>query len=194
MKIVKRIFEIIVSFFISFIIFYNITSEFISFFYQGSFKFEQILYVLIYFGQSVLIYFFIQFIFKENITQKQINLIWCLYFCVMLILLFGRPYIGLAINLNPLTILEFNYYSFFQNLFNLFLFIPIGFIFKKNNSKIRVLIIAILIVLAIETLQLITMRGIFDIVDILLDATGIFIGFLISPYVPQNLKFSLFNL
>lgn len=46
MKIIKRIFAIIVSFFISFIIFYNITSEFISFFYQGSFKFEQILYVL----------------------------------------------------------------------------------------------------------------------------------------------------
>lgn len=193
MKIIKRIFAIIVSFFISFIIFYNITSEFISFFYQGSFKFEQILYVLIYFGQSVLIYFFIQFICKENITQKQINLIWCLYFCVMLILLFGRPYIGLAINLNPLTIFELNYYSFFQNFFNLVLFIPMGFIFKKNNSKIRALLIAILVVLAIETLQLITMRGIFDIVDILLDATGIFIGFLISPYVPQNLKLSLFN-
>ena len=149
--------------------------------------------MLIYFGQSVLIYFFIQFFCNENITHKQINLIWCLYFCIMLILLFGRPYIGLAINLNPLTIFELNYYSFFQNFLNLVLFIPIGFIFKKNNSKIRVLIIAILVVLAIETLQLITMRGIFDIVDILLDATGIFIGFLISPYVPQNLKFSLFN-
>ena len=117
-------------------IFYNITSEFISFFYQGSFKFEHILYVLIYFGQSVLIYFFIQFICKENITQKQINLIWCLYFCVMLILLFGRQYIGLAINLNPLTIFELNYYSFFQNFFNLVLFIPIGFIFNALFKEI----------------------------------------------------------
>lgn len=192
MKIIKRIFAIIGSFFISFIIFYNITSDFISFFYQGSFRFEQILYILIYLGQSILIYFFIQFLCKGEITRKQIKLIWCLYACVMLILLFGRTYIGIAINLNPLALFELNYYSFFQNFFNLVLFIPIGFLFKKNNSKIKVLIIAIIVVLAIETLQLVTMRGIFDIVDILLDVAGIFIGFLLSPYVPQKFKIEIF--
>lgn len=91
MKIISTIIKIIVSFFISFLIFYNVTSNCISYFYQGSFKFEQILYVLVYLGQSILFYLLIQLLFKEKISRQLIHLIWCLYACVMVILLFGDP-------------------------------------------------------------------------------------------------------
>ncbi len=146
MKLIKTIFKIFVSFFISFLIFYNVTSSVISYFFQGSFKFEQILYVLVYLWQSILFYLLIQLLFKETISKQLIQFMWCLYACVMVVLLFGRSYLGASVNLNLLKLIDMNLYSFFQNMFNFLFFIPIGFVFKRNNSKKRVLIISMIFV------------------------------------------------
>lgn len=191
MKLIKTIFKIFVSFFISFLIFYNVTSSVISYFFQGSFKFEQILYVLVYLGQSILYYLLSQLLFKETISKQLIQFMWCLYACVMVVLLFGRPYLGASVNLNLLKLIDMNLYSFFQNMFNFLFFIPIGFVFKRNNSKKRVLIISLIFVVLLETLQLVFMRGVFDIVDILCNVSGIFAGFIVSPYVPETVKIEM---
>lgn len=191
MKLIKTIFKIFVSFFISFLIFYNVTSSVISYFFQGSFKFEQILYVLVYLGQSILFYLLIQLLFKETISKQLIQFMWCLYACVMVVLLFGRPYLGASVNLNLLKLIDMNLYSFFQNMFNFLFFIPIGFAFKRNNSKKRVLIISMIFVVLLETLQLVFMRGVFDIVDILCNVSGIFAGFIVSSYVSETVKIEM---
>lgn len=191
MKLIKTIFKIFVSFFISFLIFYNVTSSVISYFFQGSFKFEQILYVLVYLGQSILFYLLIQLLFKETISKQLIQFMWCLYACAMVVLLFGRPYLGASVNLNLLKLIDMNLYSFFQNMFNFLFFIPIGFVFKRNNSKKRVLIISMIFVVLLETLQLVFMRGVFDIVDILCNVSGIFAGFIVLPYVPETVKIEM---
>lgn len=191
MKLIKTIFKIFVSFFISFLFFYNVTSSVISYFFQGSFKFEQILYVLVYLGQSILFYLWSQLLFKETISKQLIQFMWCLYACVMVVLLFGRPYLGASVNLNLLKLIDMNLYSFFQNMFNFLFFIPIGFVFKRNNSKKRVLIISLIFVVLLETLQLVFMRGVFDIVDILCNVSGIFAGFIVSPYVPETVKIEM---
>lgn len=191
MKLIKTIFKIFVSFFISFLIFYNVTSSVISYFFQGSFKFEQILYVLVYLGQSILFYLWSQLLFKETISKQLIQFMWCLYACVMVVLLFGRPYLGASVNLNLLKLIDMNLYSFFQNMFNFLFFIPIGFVFKRNNSKKRVLIISLIFVVLLETLQLVFMHGVFDIVDILCNVSGIFAGFIVSPYVPETFKIEM---
>lgn len=191
MKLIKTIFKIFVSFFISFLIFYNVTSSVISYFFQGSFKFEQILYVLVYLGQSILFYLLSQLLFKETISKQLIQFMWCLYACVMVVLLFSRPYLGASVNLNLLKLIDMNLYSFFQNMFNFLFFIPIGFVFKRNNSKKRVLIISLIFVVLLETLQLVFMRGVFDIVDILCNVSGIFAGFIVSPYVPETFKIEM---
>ena len=191
MKLIKTIFKIFVSFFISFLIFYNVTSSVISYFFQGSFKFEQILYVLVYLGQSILFYLLSQLLFKETISKQLIQFMWCLYACVMVVLLFGRPYLGASVNLNLLKLIDMNLYSFFQNMFNFLFFIPIGFVFKRNNSKKRVLIISLIFVVLLETLQLVFMRGVFDIVDILCNVSGIFAGFIVLPYGPETVKIEM---
>ena len=191
MKLIKTIFKIFVSFFIRFLIFYNVTSSVISYFFQGSFKFEQILYVLVYLGQSILFYLLIQLLFKETISKQLIQFMWYLYACVMVVLLFGRPYLGASVNLNLLKLIDMNLYSFFQNMFNFLFFIPIGFVFKRNNSKKRILIISLIFVVLLETLQLVFMRGVFDIVDILCNVSGIFAGFIVSPYVPETFKIEM---
>lgn len=191
MKLIKTIFKIFVSFFISFLIFYNVTSSVISYFFQGSFKFEQILYVLVYLGQSILFYLLIQLLFKETISKQLIQFMWCLYACVMVVLLFGRPYLGASVNLNLLKLIDMNLYSFFQNMFNFLFFIPIGFVFKRNNSKKRVLIISMIFVVLLETLQLVFMRGVFDIDNILCNVSGIFAGFIVSSYVSETVKIEM---
>ena len=191
MKLIKTIFKIFVSFFISFLIFYNVTSSVISYFFQGSFKFEQILYVLVYLGQSILFYLLIQLLFKETISKQLIQFMRSLYACVMVVLLFGRPYLGASVNLNLLKLIDMNLYSFFQNMFNFLFFIPIGFVFKRNNSKKRVLIISMIFVVLLETLQLVFMRGVFDIVDILCNVSGIFAGFIVSSYVSETVKIEM---
>lgn len=91
-------------------------------------------------------------------------------------------------NLNLLKLIDMNLYSFFQNMFNFLFFIPIGFVFKRNNSKKRVLIISLIFVVLLETLQLVFMRGIFDI---LCNVSGIFAGFIVSPYVPETFKIEM---
>lgn len=116
---------------------------------------------------------------------------WCLYACVMVVLLFGRPYLGASVNLNLLKLLDMYSYSFFQNMFNFLFFIPAGFVFKRNNSKKRVFIISMIFVVLLETLQLVSMRGMFDVVDILCNVAGIFSGFIVSPFIPETFKIEM---
>lgn len=69
----------------------------------------------------------------------------------------------------------------FRNLIgNIIIFIPMG-IFIKNmkTKKVYHFILAILIIICIETLQYITQIGVFDIIDILLNIIGTLIGYMI---------------
>ena len=178
MKALKFFLEIIGSFFVSYIIFYHITSDFISYFFQGSFRFEQILYIIIYFGQSIVIYYFINFLQKNKISKNQIKLLWILYACVMLILLFGRMDLGSMINLNIMELFNFDFMNISQIVLNFILFMPIGYWIKNFKMK-KAFILTIIFVFSIEILQLVTHRGIFDIVDIIIDSLSIMCGYFI---------------
>mgnify|MGYP004469667283 FL=1 len=46
-------------------------------------------------------------------------------------------------------------------------------------------------VVLLETLQLVFMRGVFDIVDILCNVSGIFAGFIVSPFIPETFKIEM---
>jgi glycopeptide antibiotics resistance protein len=109
----------------------------------------------------------------------------------MLILLFGRSYFGISVNLNPLKLFEMDSYTFFQNLFNFILFMPIGMLFKTSDSNKHVLLLSLISVLSIETIQLVSRRGIFDIVDILFDMIGIYVGFLLSQHISSKYKIEI---
>lgn len=69
----------------------------------------------------------------------------------------------------------------FRNIIgNIIIFIPMG-IFIKNIKikKIYQFMLIISIIISIETLQYITQIGVFDIMDILLNAIGALIGYMI---------------
>ena len=69
--------------------------------------------------------------------------------------------------------------TYVELLMNIFMFIPLGFLLTalvRENIWVPVLV-CFLITLGIETLQLITRRGFFELPDILLNMTGAFIGY-----------------
>ena len=65
------------------------------------------------------------------------------------------------------------------NLFgNILLFLPYGYLlpklFPSCRKAVLLLALTLLVILAVETLQLLTLRGIFDVDDILLNVLGVF--------------------
>lgn len=192
MKYISATAETAISLIVSYIAFYYFTGDFISLFWQGTYKSGLILYTLAFIAQSIFIYTLVLLLQKKEISKIHLYFLWVLYFCIMMILLFGRYYLGTVINLNPLSLFDFSFNAFFQNLFNLILFIPIGLLFKDKHNTPFVLLSAIVIVTLIELIQLVTKRGIFDITDIILNSAGITIGFLLSNYIPARYKPDIF--
>ena len=100
----------------------------------------------------------------------------------MILLLFFRVYHDNNINLNILELFNFETTNLSQTILNLILFIPIGYWLKrlKINSA---LLMSFLLVTSIELLQFVSHRGIFDVVDILINIIGMMIGYLIFKTV-----------
>ena len=96
----------------------------------------------------------------------------------MFLLLFFRVYQDNNINLNFLKPFNFETTNLSQVTLNLILFIPIGY--WLNWFKISsAILISLLLITSIEILQLLIHRGIFDVVDILINTIGIMIGYII---------------
>ena len=96
----------------------------------------------------------------------------------MILLLFFRVYHDNNINLNLLELFNFETTNLSQTILNLILFIPIGY-WLKHLKISSVLLISLLLITSIELLQFVSHRGIFDVVDILINTIGIMIGYII---------------
>ena len=103
----------------------------------------------------------------------------------MILLLFFRVYHDNNINLNLLELFNFETTNLSQTILNLILFIPIGY-WLKHLKISSVLLISLLLITSIELLQFVSHRGIFDVVDILINTIGIMIGYIIFRKV--NIK------
>lgn len=118
-----------------------------------------------------------QKLFKNDIVNLMI------YICLLIIILFIRPIKKEMIVSNFDYIVKWLRVVFtnkivFRNLFgNILLFIPLGIFFKQ--FKIKHIYIGLLIILTIESIQLILRVGIFDIIDICLNFIGFLIGYLL---------------
>lgn len=186
MKTAYHILKIVLCLLSSYLLLFYVTGDLISYFFQCSFRFEQILYIIAFVVQAVMIHCVISHPHLSDIPSWQVKLIWFTYACVLLILLFGRSYTEYCVNLNILEM--FNSSSFFQSLFNFVFFIPLGFLFKDRSRISIVICKAVLFSAGIECLQLITHRGIFDINDIILNTCGMAVGYYLSSHIPSHLK------
>ena len=96
------------------------------------------------------------------------------------IILFCRHRVGRIAILDPLVVLSQlgNWEMLMQSLLNLLMFLPMGFFFR-NRKPWQVPLGALGISLFIEGMQYLTMRGMFDTLDILLYIPGISLGALL---------------
>ena len=180
----SRILHIILTCIISFLVFYYVTSNFLDSHFQGLYVIEPLLYLLILFGQTLIFYggSYLLLNPSHRIPTFVLRLLWVIYFLVMILLLFFRVYHDNNINLNLLELFNFETTNLSQTILNLILFIPIGY-WLKHLKISSVLLISLLLITSIELLQFVSHRGIFDVVDILINTIGIMIGYIIFKTV-----------
>ena len=180
----SRILHIILTCIISFLVFYYVTSNFLDSHFQGLYVIEPLLYLLILFGQTLIFYGSSYLLLNPShrIPTFVLRLLWVIYFLVMILLLFFRVYHDNNINLNILELFNFETTNLSQTILNLILFIPIGY-WLKHLKISSVLLLSLLLITSIELLQFVSHRGIFDVVDILINTIGIMIGYIIFKTV-----------
>ena len=184
MRRLLRVLHVILTCIISFLIFYYGTSEFLNSHFQGLFTIQAPLYLLILFGQTLIFYggSYLLLNPSHRIPTFVLRLLWIIYFLVMILLLFFRVYHDNNINLNILELFNFETTNLSQTILNLILFIPIGY-WLKHLKISSVLLLSLLLITSIELLQFVSHRGIFDVVDILINTIGIMIGYIIFKTV-----------
>ena len=184
MRRLLRVLHVILTCIISFLVFYYVTSNFLDSHFQGLYVIEPLLYLLILFGQTLIFYGSSYLLLNPShrIPTFVLRLLWVIYFLVMILLLFFRVYHDNNINPNILELFNFETTNLSQTILNLILFIPIGYWLKYLRIS-SVLLISLLLITSIELLQFVSHRGIFDVVDILINTIGIMIGYLIFKTV-----------
>ena len=180
----SRILHIILTCIISFLVFYYVTSDFLDSHFQGLYVIEPLLYLLILFGQTLIFYGSSYLLLNpyHSIPTFVLRLLWVIYFLVMILLLFFRVYHDNNINPNILELFNFETTNLSQTILNLILFIPIGY-WIKHLKVSSVLLLSLFLITSIELLQFVSHRGIFDVVDILINTIGIMIGYVIFKTV-----------
>ena len=180
----SRILHIILTCIISFLVFYYVTSNFLDSHFQGLYVIEPLLYLLILFGQTLILYGSSYLLLNPShrIPTFVLRLLWVIYFLVMILLLFFRVYHDNNINLNLLELFNFEIANLSQIILNLIVFIPIGY-WLKHFKATSALLISLFLITSIEILQFISHRGIFDVVDILINTIGIMFGHIIFKTV-----------
>ncbi len=141
---------------------------------------------------ALALFIFIKFIINKKVNSKYIDLLFCLYFILILMLTLFKNDNGWTgnINLNLLEVFK-DIKSSSNGLIllvgNICMYIPIGiyieyrFFNKKSTLKIGLFLIYIFL---IELIQHIFKKGVFDIDDIILNS----IGFLIGVFLVKGIK------
>ena len=164
---------------ISYLLFYYITSVLIDVVFQGQQEFYLFVCYIAFIAQTVLLFSLMELIILKRISSISIKLLWILYFMAMLILLFARKTIDNNISLDLTQLINTNGMNVVQIVLNFIFFMPIGFLLRNKNT-VMMSVISICIILGIEIIQLLTHRGMFDVVDIVVDYFGVYAGFLLA--------------
>ena len=83
------------------------------------------------------------------------------------------------ISLDLTQLINTNGMNVVQIVLNFIFFMPIGFLLRNKNT-VMMSVISICIILGIEIIQLLTHRGMFDVVDIVVDYFGCYAGCLLA--------------
>ena len=128
---------------------------------------------------------------KGRISKSIFYVISAVYFCLLILVFFGRPSLGRTLSLNVFnSIKECMSYSetLLQTALNLIIMIPMGYFFKSMKFKKAGIFFAVISVL-IEIIQYVFARGIFDLLDIICYSVGLSLGY----FIFRKLKINITN-
>ncbi len=187
----KLIGQIMMSIVLGFILNFIITIDLITRVFGGNQQSYVVIAYLALIGQISVIFMLLRLIMNKKIDTVMLVGMSILYFGVLMVLLFGRQSIEATVNFNLASIFDFSPANIVYNLFNYVFFIPLGyfvmlFASKQRWSQVRIISGVILFVVGIEVLQLLSLRGIFDIVDIILNTIGVMSGYYLSQRLELN--------
>lgn len=122
--------------------------------------------------------------YREKIERKSIIPLWLsveYYFVALASTVFSRVKADVyRYNLNPFDIFDKLFHGNidvrYEVYLNVLLLLPIGFLLSAVCRKHKIVLIGFTMSSVIEVLQLISMRGTFEIGDILMNTLGIFLG------------------
>lgn len=164
---------------LGYLVYYHFFMEVLILFFTSGFLYMAVsaLFLLLSIvGCAAIIYLLLE----KRVSRWMLVLLGVTYFIALFIILFCRHRVGRIAILNPLVGLSQlgNWEMLMQSLLNLLMFLPMGFFFR-NRKPWQVLLGALGISLFIEGMQYLTMRGMFDTLDILLYIPGISLGALL---------------
>lgn len=122
--------------------------------------------------------------YKEKIERKSIIPLWLsaeYYFLTLASTVFSRVKADIyRYNLNPFDMFDKLFNGNIDNRYevylNILLLLPIGFLLSTVCEKLKIVLIGFTMSSTIEVLQLISLKGTFEIGDILMNTLGIFLG------------------
>lgn len=179
-NILKRIVLGLIGVVVGYLLYYNIFMEIIPLFFSS-----ELVYIVVsiacLIGCIVGCIIVLSLLVNKKINKWLFVMICIAYFVVMPVSLFFRHSLERVFIFNPLIGFKDTFVDsqmFMQSIMNLVLFVPLGF-FLRNIKTINQVLIAIVVSVGIELLQVALMRGFFDTFDIILYFIGMMIGCLI---------------
>lgn len=172
---------ILIGFITGYLIYYYLFMELVVLFVSRGFAYYFVS-ILCLIGSIVGSILLLNLIFYRKINKPLFYIITITYFCILFSVLFLRRYTEQIYIFNPLISLKDIFTSrlmLFQSFMNFIVFIPIGYFVRKLSYK-KVLLFSILFSVLIEFCQVLTRRGFFDTLDIILYVLAITLGYFIS--------------
>jgi hypothetical protein len=172
-----------------YLIYYYIFMELVVLFVSRGFAYYFVS-ILCLIGSIVGSIVLLNLIFYRKINKPLFYIITITYFCVLFSVLFLRRYTEQIYIFNPLISLKDILTSrlmLFQSFMNFIVFIPIGYFVRKLSYK-KVLLFSILFSILIEFCQVLTRRGFFDTLDIILYVLAITLGYFISKKLKLDIR------
>ena len=175
----KQLVSLLAGAVLGYLVYYHFFMEVLILFFTSGFLYMSVsaLFLLLSIvGCAAIIYLLLE----KRVSRWMLVLLGVTYFIALFIILFCRHRVGRIAILNPLVGLSQlgNWEMLMQSLLNLLMFLPMGFFFR-NRKPWQVPLGALGISLFIEGMQYLTMRGMFDTLDILLYIPGISLGALL---------------
>ena len=133
---------------------------------------------IIYIFLTILVFYWF---IKTVINQENLLYLIITYLIFLLIILFLRKTSNLIVEdkfyLFKWIKLLFKDRTIFINIIgNIVLFIPYGYILRTLTKKKYIILLSIIPIICIEVIQCVTLLGIFDVIDIMLNYMGTLIG------------------